>query len=71
MAMHLLMSSTPDTFEELGKCKGFKLVHLNVRSLPKKIDQLRVLLAGTQLDVVTLSETWLNGAVSSTTRSRY
>ena len=34
-------------------------MHLNSRSLVKKIDQLRLLLKDGQIDVVTFSETWL------------
>ena len=63
----VLMDNQVDDFAALGKIKGFKVVHLNVRSLPKKIDQLRTLLLDAQLDVVTLSETWLNTAVHSAT----
>ena len=49
----------------LNKAKEFKLVHMNVRSLLKKIDQLRVLLLESKLEVITMSETWLNAAVNS------
>ena len=45
--------------------KGFKLLHLNVRSLTKKIDQLRIMFEESKLDVITLSETWLNESVNS------
>ena len=48
-----------DSFDDLTKLKGFKIVHLNVRSIVKKIDQLRVLLSNSKLDVITISETWL------------
>ena len=51
--------------ESLSKEKGFKLVHMNVRSLTKKMDQMRVMLSGTGLDVITLSETWLDESVNS------
>ena len=47
------------TFETLSAAKGLKFIHLNVRSLTKKIDQIRTLLADTTLDVLTFSETWL------------
>ena len=46
-------------FEALNATKGLKLVHLNVRSVIKKKDQLRILLANLNLDVITMSETWL------------
>ena len=34
-------------------------MHLNVRSLMKKIDQVRMLMEGSNIDVFTVSETWL------------
>ena len=45
--------------EHLNAVKGFKTVHLNVRSLTKKIDQLRMLLYQSRIDILTISETWL------------
>ena len=50
---------------QLEESKGFKLLHVNVRSLTKKNDQLRAMFLNTSLDVITLSETWLNNFVSS------
>ena len=61
------MGDDVDSFSKLNSVKGFKVVHMNVRSLPKKVDQLRILLEGSQLDVLTLSETWLNESVNQTT----
>ena len=49
----------PETFKDLGKIKGFKIGHLNIRSIVKKIDQLRILTEGAGLDVLTISETWM------------
>ena len=49
----------------LNKTKGFKILHVNVRSLLKKIDQFRMMLADVDLDVKSISETWLNESVSS------
>ena len=46
----------------LNSLKGFKVVHFNIRSVHKKIDQLRVLLLNT---VITLSETWLKPSLNS------
>ena len=51
--------------EGLNSLKGFKVVHFNVRSLPKKIDQLRVLFQGSNIDVITVSETWLRPSLNS------
>ena len=45
--------------EDLGAEKGFKLIHWNVRSLLKKIDQMRAVLADSPLDIITISESWL------------
>ena len=52
-------------FYQLNAAKGFKLVHLNIRSLPKKMDQLRVILEGSNIDIFTLSETWLHAKIDS------
>ena len=49
----------PNTFQELSASKGFKIAHLNVRSLPKKVDQIRLLMSQSEIDILTLSETWL------------
>ena len=62
-----IMDSRVKNLSELNERKGFKVVHMNVRSLLKKVDQLRILLFNSQIDVITLSETWLNSAISSTT----
>ena len=56
-----------DSIEDLGhlsRAKGFKMVHMNVRSLPKEV---KILLLDSKIDVVTMSETWLNAAVNSAT----
>ena len=47
-------------FHQLSRVKGFKIVHLNIRSLPRKIDQLRLILTNSNIDIFTLSETWLH-----------
>ena len=54
-----------NTFDELNAVKGFKETHLNVRSILKEIDQLRVLLFDSEVDVLTFSETWLKPHISS------
>ena len=45
--------------------KGFKLLHMNVRSLSKKLDQVKLMFLESKLDVITISETWLNMVTSS------
>ena len=49
----------PSSFQDIGNRKGFKMVHLNVRSLLKKMDQIRLITEGSGIDVLTLSESWL------------
>ena len=46
--------------EYIRKSNGLKLAHLNVRSLPKNLDQMRILLHESTLDVMSLNETFLN-----------
>ena len=59
------MDNEVRTFQELGKEKGLKLVHLNIRSLLKKVEQLKILTQDIDMDVLTLSETWLNSSINS------
>ena len=44
--------------------RGFKLAALNVRSLVNHIDELRVFLATSPIDVLAKNETWLNSTIS-------
>ena len=53
------------TLEALSASKGLKFVHLNIRSIVKKIDQIRTLISGASLDVFSLSETWLRKYLST------
>ena len=48
-----------NNFSSLSTKKGFKLTHLNVRSLLNKVDQLRVNFAEAKIEIITISETWL------------
>ena len=41
---------------------GLKVAHLNIRSLPKHLDELRLLLQENPFDVICLNETWLNSS---------
>ena len=47
------------SIDSLGRTKGFKVLNLNVRSLSKKIDQCKVIFDNSNIDIITLSETWL------------
>ncbi len=39
---------------------GFKIGHVNIRSLVKNIDQLRIYLSNQQYDIICINETWLD-----------
>ena len=58
-------SHSINNIDTLSDLKGFKVVHLNVRSLYKKIDQLRLLMQDTEIDIFTVSETWLKEHLNS------
>ena len=45
--------------------RRLKLGHINIRSLAPKIDETRLILRDNDLDVLAVSETWLNEQVSS------
>ena len=59
------MDNSIQNFYQLGKAKGFKVLHLNIRSLLKKIDQLRVILEPSNIDIFTISETWLHPKIEN------
>jgi hypothetical protein len=48
--------------EALGK-KGLHFVHLNVRSLLPKIDEIRLLVCKSEVGVLCFTETWLDSSV--------
>ena len=48
----------------LPSMRGFKLASLNIASLPKHIDELRVLLSDNPLDILSINETRLDDPVS-------
>ena len=54
------MDNNINNFYSLGKAKGLKIVHLNIRSLFKKLDQLRLILMHQPVDILAITETWLN-----------
>ena len=54
-----------NTFNELGRAKGVKLLHINVRSVLHKIDQLRSYFIDSNIAVLTFSESWLKDHISS------
>ena len=66
--LYLLTSTimdTPHSFDTLKHVKGFKVVHLNICSIVKKINQIRLLLRDVPTDILTISETWLQPHLDS------
>ena len=53
------------TLKALDSAKGLKFIHLNVRSLTRKMDQIRLMLSDLNLDIITFSETWLKSYMNS------
>ena len=51
--------------KDLKEAKGLKFCHINARSLINKIDQFRCHFENSDLDVVTVSETWLHSGICS------
>ena len=43
--------------------KGLHFVHLNIRSLLPKLDELRILARNTRAACICITETWLNNTV--------
>ena len=48
-----------NTIHSLNDLKGIKLLHWNVRSIIRKIDQIKILLDDSPIDIITISESWL------------
>ena len=44
--------------------KGFKIAHLNIRSIIKNIDQFRIYVSNHQYDIICINETWLDDKIS-------
>ena len=47
-----------------SKNNSFNIAHLNVRSLEKHIDEIKILIRKHDFDILCLTETWLHGLVS-------
>ena len=48
-----------------SKLSGLMGGHVNIRSLLPKLPQIEILLSGSNLDFLGISETWLNDSVST------
>ena len=52
--------------DDLPKARGFKVAHLNVRSLVNKLDDISHLVRSKSFDIFSVSETWLNPTILDT-----
>ena len=55
--------SLEDSFSFLLCEPGFKLASLNITSLPKHIDELRILLADRSIDILAINKTRLDDSI--------
>ena len=62
--MHFPLNFQPDDIERLSSCKGLKIAHLNVNGLFRKIDDVRILVNRTKLDILSISESKLCNDIS-------
>lgn len=53
---------SPDASTSNVYSKGFKLAHYNTRSLWPKLDSVKLWIDDLDLDIITLSETWLTSS---------
>ena len=51
-------------FKKVNNMKGFKMAHLNVRSLYNKVDEIAYLLCKSQLDLLCITESWLDNSIT-------
>ena len=63
--LHPLYSSLRQNIKK-SVGKGISMAAINVRSILPKIEEIRLLLSLTSLDVLTVCETWLDNSVSDT-----
>ncbi len=59
MGVHVNLENSKD----ISKLKWIKVGALNIRSLYKKVDDVKLLLGNSKLDYLGLSESWLNSSV--------
>ena len=58
------MSAYKQFQTKLKKHRGFKAAHINIHSLYPKIDEVQFLLCNSNLDILCLSETWLDQSLA-------
>ena len=59
-----ILNATNTNKNKLDTLKGFRTAHLNITSIPKYIDELRIYLVNKPLDTLTINETRLDESIS-------
>ena len=57
-------STVEEQLKILSSLKGCKIAHLNILSLLKNIDELKLMLKNSSIDILTLSETHLDNNIT-------
>ncbi len=52
-------------FKALSENKGLKIIHINIRSLLQKIDQLRIIASLGNVDIISVNETFLDSTITN------
>ena len=60
-----ILNEWPLKKNKLDTLKGFRIAHLNITSIPKYIEQLRLYLSNKPVDVFTINETRLDESISN------
>ena len=60
-----ILNECPLSKNKLDTLKGFRIAHLNITSIPKYIEQLRLYLLNKPVDVFTINETRLDESISN------
>ena len=50
-----------------SKCTSLVIAHVNIRSMRNKVDELQLLLKKLSIDIMCVSETWLNDTITDNT----
>jgi exonuclease III len=62
------ISSSPEIDNDIFNClskKGFHCIHINARSLPPKMSELKVIASKTKVSIIAISESWLDDSVTN------
>ena len=59
------ISLSDNPFPELNSSRGLKIACININSLLKNIDQLRIMLESNRLDILAINETKIDNTVQT------